>query len=147
MSELKVVPAGKLLTLTKFSAPAGNSKSSPATGATSPAQLVGLFQKVLVPPPSQVRKAAEAPGTMKKSTSKVPNRVRSQGQFKKRKKRGADSLVRSNLTLDRRTRRQGCPRFVRRDRPVKGFIEIMLWENHAVKLPARSSGIGEIILS
>src|SRR5437016_4207459 len=45
--ELKMVPLAKSLKLFKRSAPAGKTKSSPASGATSPTQLVVVCQKLL----------------------------------------------------------------------------------------------------
>src|SRR5438876_2226651 len=45
--ELKMVPLAKSLKLFKRSAPAGKTKSSPATGATLPTQLVVVCQKLL----------------------------------------------------------------------------------------------------
>ena len=58
LSELKLVPFGYLFLIDLRLTPAGKNKSSPATGATLPAQLLGLLKVVGGCPPVHVRAVA-----------------------------------------------------------------------------------------
>src|SRR5262249_39462662 len=51
---LKTVPLAKLFVLLSCAAPLGNTRLSPASGATSPTQFAAVVQLLSEPPPSQV---------------------------------------------------------------------------------------------
>src|SRR5436190_3872474 len=57
VSEWNGVPTAKSLVAVALAAPAGNSRSSPGLGATFAAQLAGVVQALVAPPPVQVARA------------------------------------------------------------------------------------------
>src|SRR4051812_42174234 len=60
VTELNVVPSGKLLKLVRLAAPLGKTREAPATGATSPTQFFASIQLLVVAPPSQVEGRARS---------------------------------------------------------------------------------------
>src|SRR4030095_15749583 len=67
--EWKSVPAGKLLKFVSRAAPAGKTRSSPDTGASSPTQLAAVIQlPSTVLPPSQMRVVEGSEPSSRKST-------------------------------------------------------------------------------